>query len=269
MQVSWLGYPGTLAAPYADYVIADPMVLPPGAEADWSEAVVRLPLYQPNDALAPAGPTPTRQAAGLPDDAFVFGCLNNPAKITPEVFAAWMTILDRAPGSVLWLYEGSPGAADNLRAEAGRAGIDPERLVFAAPAPHAEHLARQGLADLMLDTWPYGAHTTASDALGKGAPMLTLPGASFASRVGASLLTSLGLPDLIAADVEAYVVAAVRLAGDHAALAALKTRLDRALNETSVFDPAVFTDRLEDAFEKMTLRLVAGLPYDAFDVDPD
>jgi predicted O-linked N-acetylglucosamine transferase (SPINDLY family) len=268
VQVSWLGYPGTLASSYIDYVIADPVVLPAGAEADWSEAVVRLPLYQPNDALAPTGPAPTRQAAGLPDDAFVFGCLNNPAKITPEVFAAWMTILGRAPGSVLWLYEGSSGAADNLRAEAGRAGIDLERLVFAAPVPHADHLARQVLADLMLDTWPYGAHTTASDALGKGVPMLTLPGASFASRVGASLLTSLGLPDLIAADVEAYVAAAVRLAGDHAALEVLKARLDRALSETPVFDPAVFTGRLEDAFEIMTLRLATGRPYDALDVDP-
>jgi predicted O-linked N-acetylglucosamine transferase (SPINDLY family) len=268
VQVSWLGYPGTLAASYVDYVIADPVVLPPGAEADWSEAVVRLPLYQPNDALAPTGPPTSRQAAGLPDEAFVFACLNNPAKITPDVFAAWMAILDRAPGSVLWLYEGSPGAAANLQAEARRVGIDPERLIFAAPAPHAEHLARQGLADLMLDTWPYGAHTTASDALGRGVPMLTRPGVSFAGRVGASLLTSLDLPDLIAADAEAYVATAVRLAGDRSALQALKDRLDKALGATPVFDPTAFTDRLEDAFEVMTLRLVADLPHDGFDVDP-
>jgi len=268
VQVNWLGYPGTLAAPHVDYVIADPVVLPPGAEAGWSEAVVRLPFYQPNDVLAPAGAAATRAGAGLPDDVFVFACLNNPAKITPETFAVWMEILRRAPGAVLWLYEGSPGVVVNLRAEAAAAGIDPERLVFAAPAPHAEHLERQGLADLMLDTWPYGAHTTASDALRMGVPLLTLPGQSFASRVGASLLTFLGLPDLIAVDLEAYVAAAVRLAGDQAALEALKARLDEALSETPVFDPAVFTDRLEDAFEVMTLRLVAGLPHDGFDIDP-
>ncbi|HWU15598.1 MAG TPA: hypothetical protein VN157_16490, partial [Caulobacter sp.] len=267
VQVSWLGYPGTLASTYVDYVIADPVVLPTGAEADWSEAVVRLPLYQPNDLLAPTGPSPARRAAGLPDDAVVFGCLNNPAKITPEVFAAWMAILDQAPDTVLWLYEGSPGAADNLRARAREAGVESARLVFASPAQHAEHLARQGLADLMLDTWPYGAHTTASDALGKGVPLLTLPGVSFASRVGASLLASLDLRELIATDVEAYVAAAVRLAGDRAALQALKVRLGKALGATAVFDPAAFTDRLEDAFETMALRLVADLPHDGFDID--
>jgi predicted O-linked N-acetylglucosamine transferase (SPINDLY family) len=267
VQVSWLGYPGTLAAPYVDYVIADAATLPPGAEADWSEAVVRLPLYQPNDALTPI-PATTRAAAGLPEDAFVFSCLNNPAKITPEAFAAWMAILAGAPGAVLWLYEGSPGVAANLRIQAEAAGIDPQRLVFAAPAPHADHLARQALADLMLDTWPYGAHTTASDALRMGVPLLTLPGKSFASRVGASLLTALGLPELIAADLEAYIAVAVRLAGDRAALDGLKARLDGALAATPVFDPTTFAGRLEVAFETMLLRREAGLPQDGFDVDP-
>jgi predicted O-linked N-acetylglucosamine transferase (SPINDLY family) len=268
VQISWLGYPGTLAAPYADYAIADAVVLPPGAEADWSEAVIRLPLYQPNDVLAPAAPTPSRREAGLPADGFVFGCLNNPAKITPEAFAAWMAVLGEAPGSVLWLYEGSPGAAANLRAHAEAAGIDPDRLVFAAPAPHADHLARQGLADLMLDTWPYGAHTTASDALRMGVPLLTLPGASFASRVGAGLLTALDLPDLIAPDIAAYVAAAVRLAGDRPALEALKARLDKALRASAVFDPAAFASRLEAAFEAVHARAQAGLPPASFDTGP-
>ena len=268
VQVSWLGYPGTLAAPYVDYVIADAAVLPPGAEADWSEAVVRLPFYQPNDALAPGGATATRGDAGLPDDAFVFACLNNPAKITPETFAVWMEILRRAPDAVLWLYEGSPGVVVNLRAEADAAGIESARLVFAAPVPHAEHLARQGLADLMLDTWPYGAHTTASDALRMGVPLLTLPGQSFASRVGASLLTALDLPELIASNVETYVATAVRLVEDHPALDALKARLDRALGASPVFDPVAFARRLEAAFEAIHARAQAGLPPAGFDIDP-
>jgi predicted O-linked N-acetylglucosamine transferase (SPINDLY family) len=243
-------------------------VLPPGAEGDWSEAVVRLPLYQPNDALVAPEATANRADAGLPDDAFVFACLNNPAKITPETFTAWMTILAGAPGAVLWLYEGSPGVAANLQARAEEAGIDPDRLIFAAPAPHADHLARQALADLVLDTWPYGAHTTASDALRMGVPLLTLPGKSFASRVGASLLTALGLPELIAPDVQAYVAAAVRLASDRAALQARKTRLDKALRTSPVFDPAAFAHHLEAAFEALQARAQAGFPPVGFDIDP-
>jgi predicted O-linked N-acetylglucosamine transferase (SPINDLY family) len=268
VQVSWLGYPGTLAAPYIDYAIADAVVLPPRAEGDWSEAMVRLPLYQPNDVLTAPGAVVRRADAGLPGDAFVFACLNNPAKITPETFAAWMAILAGAPGAVLWLYEGSPGVAANLRAEAEKAGIDPERLVFAAPAPHAEHLARQGLADLVLDTWPYGAHTTASDALRMGVPILTLPGESFASRVSASLLTALDLPELIAEDVPAYVAAAVRLAADTPALEALKAKLDKALRASPVFDPSAFARGLEAAFETLHARAQADLPPAGFDIDP-
>jgi predicted O-linked N-acetylglucosamine transferase (SPINDLY family) len=267
VQVSWLGYPGTLAAPYVDYAIADAVLLPPAADADWSEAVVRLPLYQPNDALAAAEAPTSRADAGLPDDAFVFACLNNPAKITPQTFAAWMAILAGAPSAVLWLYEGSPGVAANLRARAVEAGVDPERLVFAAPAPHAEHLARQALADLVLDTWPYGAHTTASDALRMGVPILTLPGESFASRVGASLLTALDLPDLIAPDATAYVAAAVRLAADRPALEALKGRLDKALRTSPVFDPAAFARHLEAVFQALHDRAQAGLPPAGFDID--
>ncbi len=211
-----------MAAPYADYVIADAVVLPPAAEGDWSEAVVRLPLYQPNDALGPSpvSAPPTRAEAGLPDAAFVFACLNNPGKITPGTFAVWMDILKGAPGSVLWLYEGARGGGRQPAGGGRGGGVDPDRLLFAQPVPHADHLARQGLADLMLDTWPYGAHTTASDALRRGVPLVTLPGKSFASRVGASLLTALDLPELIAPDVAAYVAAAVRLAGDRSALKA-------------------------------------------------
>jgi protein O-GlcNAc transferase len=253
VQVSWLGYPGTLGA-HADIVLADAVVIPPGAEKDWSEAVVRLPVYQPNDALGPALPPSSRAEAGLPDGAFVFCCFNNPAKITPEVFAAWMAILKAVPGSVLWLYAGAPGAADNLRGHAERAGIAPERLVFAQPVPHDRHLARHALADLVLDTWPYGAHTTASDALRMGVPVLTLPGASFASRVGASLLTAFGLPELIADTETDYIAKAAGLAADRGSLEALEARLDKALETSSVFDPTAFARALEAAFAGMAKR---------------
>jgi predicted O-linked N-acetylglucosamine transferase (SPINDLY family) len=253
VQVSWLGYPGTLGR-HADVVLADAATLPPGAEGDWSEAVVRLPHYQPNDVLGAVLPSPDKARAGLPDDAFVFCCFNNPAKITPETFAAWTAILRAAPDSVLWLYAGAPGAADNLRVHAARAGIAPERLVFAQPAAHAEHLARHVLADLVLDTWPYGAHTTASDALRMGVPVLTLPGRSFASRVGASLLTALDLPELIADSQAAYVAAAVELAGDRVRLAALKARLGEAARTSTVFDSVAFARLLEAAFTDMARR---------------
>jgi protein O-GlcNAc transferase len=235
-------------------------VLPPGAEDDWSEAVVRLPLYQPNDVLTVSEATASRADAGLPDDAFVFACLNNPAKITPETFSAWMAILAGAPGAVLWLYEDSPGVVANLRAEAGRAGIAPDRLIFAAPIPHADHLARQGLADLMLDTWPYGAHTTASDALRMGVPLLTLPGKGFASRVGAGLLTALGLPELIAPDVGSYVAEAIRWAGNPSALEPLRRRLAEAARTSAVFDPVAFARTLERAYHALHARHAAGLP---------
>lgn len=253
VQVSWLGYPGTLGR-HADIVLADAVTIPPGAEGFWSEAVVRLPLYQPNDGLAELPPPPSRVEAGLPGDAFVFCCFNNPAKITPEVFTVWAAILKAVPGSVLWLYAGAPGAAENLRAHAAQAQVAPERLVFAQPAPHADHLARHALADLVLDTWPYGAHTTASDALRLGIPILSLPGKGFASRVGASLLTALGLPELIAETRGQYAAKAVALAGDRAALTALKDRVRTAIRASSVFDPAVFARTLEAAFEDMAPR---------------
>ena len=249
VQVSWLGYPGTLGA-HADVVLADGVTIPPGAEAHWSEAVVRLPHYQPNDALAPAIPPPSRAEVGLPEGARVFCCFNNPAKITPEVFATWMEVLRAAPESVLWLYAGAPGAAENLRGEAIKAGVAPERLIFADPAPHNRHLARHALADLVLDTWPYGAHTTASDALRMGVPVLTLPGESFASRVGASLLTAIGMTDLIATSKADYVAKALVLAADRT----LKFRVADAVRRSTLFDPVAFARSLEAAYAALVRR---------------
>ena len=226
------------------------MTIPPGAESDWSEAVVRLPHYQPNDALGPVLPPPSRAGTGLPAGAAVFCCFNNPAKITPEVFTAWMAILKAAPDSVLWLYAGAPGAAENLKAHAEAAGVASERLVFAQPAPHDQHLARHALADLVLDTWPYGAHTTASDALRIGVPVLTFPGKSFASRVGASLLTAIGMPELIAASEADYVAKAVALVNDPA----LKARVGEAVQRSTLFDPAAFARSLEAAYAGLLRR---------------
>ncbi len=254
VQISWLGYPGTLAAAYVDHILADPIVLPDSAQQDYAETVIRLPLYQPNDRLGQTPDPPTREAAGLPAQGFVFCCLNNPGKITPETFAVWMGILRAQPDSVLWLYEGAPGAAANLRDHAVRAGLDPRRLIFAAPAPHAEHLARHRLADLVLDTWPYGAHTTASDALRMGVPVLTLPGASFASRVATSLLTALDLPELIASDTAAYRTIAITLARDATAFEAVRQKLIRAIETSPVFDPERFARGLEEVFRTLQDR---------------
>lgn len=249
VQVSWLGYPGTLGA-HADVVLADAVTIPPDAEVHWSETVVRLPHYQPNDALAPAIPPPTRIEAGLPEGTQVFCCFNNPAKITPEVFTTWMEILRRAPESILWLYAGAPGAAENLRAEASKAGVAPQRLVFADPAPHDVHLARHALADLVLDTWPYGAHTTASDALRMGVPVVTLPGESFASRVSASLLTAIGVTDLIACSKADYVAKALAFVVDQS----LKPRVAEAVRRSSLFDPVAFARSLESAYATLVRR---------------
>lgn len=249
VQVSWLGYPGTLGA-HADVILADAITLPVGAESDWSEAVVRVPHYQPNDRLTPAIPAPNRAAMGLPEDAPVFCCFNNPAKITPEVFATWMQILRAVPDSVLWLYAGAPGAAETLCDHAKAAGVAPQRLVFADPKPHAAHLARHALADLVLDTWPYGAHTTASDALRTGVPVLTLPGQSFASRVGASLLTAIGMTDLIATSKADYVAKALDFVTDPT----LKPRVVEAVRRSTLFDPVAFARSLEDAYAGLVPR---------------
>jgi predicted O-linked N-acetylglucosamine transferase (SPINDLY family) len=260
LQVNYLGFPGTLGASYMDYIIADRHVLPESRRAFYSEKVAWLPdFYQANDdrkVIATA--TPSRAQCGLPEQGFVFCCFNNAYKITPEMFDSWMRILAAVEGSVLWLLEDSAEAVANLRREAAARGVDPVRLVFAARLPVPEHLARHRCADLFLDTLPYNAHTTASDALWAGLPLLTCQGETFAGRVAASLLYNLDLPELVTTTIAAYEREAVALATDPERLGRLRRRLaDRSVKPA--FNTRAFTRHLEAVFHAMVERQRAGL----------
>ncbi len=253
IQVNYLGYPGTMGAPYMDYILADGTVIPEGHDAFYAERVVRLPgTYQINDnRRAISQRTPTRGECGLPQTGFVFCCFNNPQKITPEIFDNWMRLLRATAGSVLWLITGNAKAAANLRLEAEKRGVAPERLVFAPKASVADHLARHRLADLCLDTLPYNAHTTASDALWAGLPVLTCLGDTFAGRVAASLLKAISLDELITRTLAEYEALALRLARDPAYLAALKDTLIRNRHGSSLFDTQRATRHIETAYQTM------------------
>jgi len=254
LQLTWLGYPGTSGAAFIDFVIADGFVLPPAHEPDYSERVLRLPgCYQPNDSQRVVSPDiPTRAACGLPAQGFVFCCFNNSFKFRLELFEVWLALLDEVPGSVLWLLDSNPTATANLQAFADRHGIDADRIVFAPRLSLPEHLARHRLADLFLDTVPYNAHTTASDALWMGLPVLTIAGESFAGRVAGSLLTALGLPELVADSLEDYRHRALRLALNSDALDTLRAQLRETRDRTGVFDGRVFAGRLERALLALT-----------------
>jgi len=270
VQAGHLGYPGSVAAPYMDYLIADPVVIPPDHAADYAERIAWLPeSYQPNDRQRVIADAPvTRCGNGLPEHGFVFCGFNASYKITPAVFAIWMRLLRRVPGSVLWLSEDNRWAVANLRREAAAHGADPARLVFAPPLPLDRHLARHAAADLFLDTLPVNAHTTASDALWAGLPVLTRPGESLIGRVAASLLHAAGLPELIAGSAEAYEALALDLATHPDRLAATRTRLAAQRLSCPLFDSALFTRRLEAAFATMVERARAGLPPASFAVPP-
>jgi protein O-GlcNAc transferase len=261
LQVNYLGFPGTMGAPYIDYVLADSTVIPEQHRNYFQEKVAYLPdTYLPNDSSRTiAGRVPTRAQAGLPEDGFVFCTFNNLSKITPEMFGLWMRLLQNVPDSVLWLSQSNPAAERNLRREAEACGIAGSRILFAPfiDAPD-EHLARLRLADLFLDTLPYNAHATACDALWVGVPMVTQMGVSFAGRVGASLLTAIGLPELIAHAPSEYEALALRLARDPAALAAVKEKLARNRATHPLFDTARFTRNLERAYLAMWSRHQKG-----------
>lgn len=257
--VNWLGYPGTMASPHHHYIVADPWIIPPEHERYYSEKVLRLPCYQPTDRQRAVAPPPeSRASVGLPETGTVFCCFNGSHKITRFVVARWLTILERVPGSVLWLLDGPAAYRDRLIAEAKARNLDPARLVFAPKLRNPEHLARLALADLVLDTTPYGAHTTASDALWMGVPVLTVSGRSFASRVCGSLVRAAGLADLVVATAEDYVDRAVALGRDPARLAALKRRLVAGRDQSVLFDVPGLVRSLEDLFAGMWADFRAG-----------
>ena len=261
VQVGYLGYAATTAGQAIDYIIADETLVPAAARGHFSEKIVYLPnSYQPNDDTRPiADKVFARSELSLPEDGFVFCCFNNSYKITPEVFSSWMRILDRIPGSVLWFRQDSQSVVDNLRGAARHRGIDADRLVFAERMASLDlHLARHRAADLFLDTLPFNAHTTASDALWAGLPVLTCPGDTLASRVAASLLRAVGLPELVAADREAYERLAVELAQDSDRLAQIRRKLSANRVSAPLFQTAAFTKYIEDAYEQMYQRTQAG-----------
>jgi predicted O-linked N-acetylglucosamine transferase (SPINDLY family) len=270
IQVNYLGYPGTMGADYIDYIIADPTLIPASEQSHYAEQIAYLPdSYQVNDRQRRIADRPvTRAEAGLPPDGCVFCCFNQSLKITPDVFDGWMRILRQVAGSVLWLLQDNDAATANLRKAAIDRGVDAGRLVFAQRQPLPDHLARHRLADLFLDTAPYNAHTTASDALWAGLPVLTRMGATFASRVGASLLHAVGLQEMITTSQEAYEAKAVTLASNPEALMAVKQTLARNRLTTPLFDTARFTTHLEAAYRAMYARYQAGLPPAPIRVPP-
>lgn len=260
VQVGYLGYPGTSGADYIDYIVADKHLIPDSDERYYSEKVVYLPdSYQVNDAKRRiAASVPSRAQAGLPETGFVFCSFNNNYKITPTVFDLWMRLLQKVPGSVLWLYADNGVASANLRREAQARGVAHERLIFASRMAQAEHLARHKLADLFLDTLPINAHTTASDALWAGLPVLTCTGKAFAGRVAGSLLRAVGLPELVTNDFRQYEALAIRLATSPSDLAAIKEKLTQNRAALPLFDTARFCRHLESAYVEMWKRYQQG-----------
>ncbi len=261
VQAQWLGYPGTMGAPWVDWLVGDAVVTPAAHAADYSEALVRLPgSYQPNDRARPVNEPPSRTSLGLPETGIVLACFNQTYKINAAVLDAWARILTAVPGSVLWLL--ARGASDpaiaNLRREAAARGVAPERLVFAEPKANADYLGQYRHVDLALDTWPYGAHTVASDALWAGAPLLTWAGETFAGRVAASLLTAVGLPELVARDAADYEAQAIAVAGDAARRSRLRTHLAGPGRDSALFDPEGFARALEATYAAMVAQSRAG-----------
>jgi protein O-GlcNAc transferase len=262
IQVNYLGYPGTMSAPYIDYLIADHTLIPEASRRHYSEKIVYLPdSYQVNDSARLISTRPyTRAEEGLPEQGFVYCCFNNNFKITPATYDLWMRILGRVEGSVLWLLEGNPWVEDNLRREAAQRGVAPQRLIFARRLPLAEHLARHSLADLFLDNLPCSAHTTASDALWAGLPLLTCTGETFASRVAASLLRAIDLPELVTTTEPAYETLAVELALNAERRIEIRERLQRNRTTAPLFDTPRFVRHLEAAYSAMYERYQADLP---------
>ena len=251
VQAKYMGYPGTSGTDFIDWLVTDRIVVPPDQDPFFSEKIAALPdTLWVTDTTVEVPPAPTRAEAGLPDSGFVFCCFNHNWKITAPLFDIWMRLLTQVDGSVLWLLEGNAAIRGNLQREAEARGVDPSRLIFAARTTPQKHLARQQLADLFLDTLPYNAHTTASDALWAGLPVVTVPGRSYPARVAASILRAADLAELIAPDLPAYEALALRLTQDKDALGGVRRKL-AAVRSTPLFDTARFTRNLEAAYRTM------------------
>jgi predicted O-linked N-acetylglucosamine transferase (SPINDLY family) len=259
-----------MAADFIDYLIADRTLIPETSRRHYAEKIVYLPdSYQPNDAKRSISSRAfTREELDLPREGFVFCCFNNNYKITPGTFESWMNILRRVDGSVLWLFEDNPGAVDNLRREAAASGVRAERMIFARRISTQDHLARHRAADLFLDTHPYNAHTTASDALWAGLPVLSCIGETFAARVAASLLTAIGLPELIVSSAEQYERLAVELAMNPQRLADLKRKLTDNRVTAPLFNADRYTRNLEAAYVLIYERYHEDLPTEHVFVEP-
>jgi len=252
IQVNWLGYPGTMGAGFIDFIIADPFIIPPAGESNYAERVLRMPhCYQPNDRKRPIAASLDRTQYGLPERGFVFCTFNQGYKITPEVFACWMNLLRCTPDGILWLLAENRWTTENLRRSAQRHEIDPSRLIFAPKVPLSEHLARYRVADLALDTFPYGSHTTASDALWAGCPLVALCGETFASRVSGSILSACGLPELITYSLQDYERLAQQIANDPAFKNALRAKLESGKLGAPLFDSRTFTRDLESLYRNL------------------
>jgi predicted O-linked N-acetylglucosamine transferase (SPINDLY family) len=261
IQVGYLGYPGTTGAGYMDYLIADEVIVPPSHQIGYSEKIVYLPnSYQVNDAKRKIQSNcPSKIELGLPETGFIYCCFNNNYKFTPEIFDIWMQILNRVDGSVLWLFQDNGSAKLNLKNEAYKRGIEPDRLIFANKISLPLHLARHQHADLFLDTFPCNAHTTASDALWAGLPILTLTGRTFSSRVAASLLKAIQLPELITFSPTEYFEKAVYLAQNPTALHEIKKKLMLHRSTTPLFNTHLFAHHLESAYQTMHQRFLDDL----------
>jgi protein O-GlcNAc transferase len=270
VQINFLGFPGTLGAPYIDYIIADDFVIPPSAAHLYAEQIVRMPhSFQTNDdrrTRVSNTTRPSRAAEGLPEDAFVFSTFNNTYKINPACFDSWSRILNQTPHSVLWMLGETPAIRERLIQQATARGVDSDRLVFATRLPYEEHLARLSLADLFLDSLPFNAGATASDSLWAGVPLLTCAGDAFAARMGGSLLNALGLPQLITTNQGDYEQRAIELANNAAQLSDIRNQLAANRDTHPLFNSEVYCRHLETAYRQMWSRTQAGKPPESFTV---
>jgi predicted O-linked N-acetylglucosamine transferase (SPINDLY family) len=261
IQVSYLGFPGSTGATFMDYLVTDATVVSREFRAAYLERQLVMPnSYLPSGRRQIASTKWTRELAGLPEDSFVFCCFNNSFKITPLEFDIWMEVLRQVRGSVLWLVGHNPKVERNLRKEADRRGVNPTRLRFAPRVPLDEYLARQQLADLALDTIIYTGHSTASDALWAGVPLITMLGKGFPARVGASLLRAVGLPELITRDAREYLSLALELASDAERLSGIRERLAEQRETAPLFDIDLYARHIEEGFDAAFSRLVRGKP---------